>query len=169
MRGHLLPPPAGHAVRPSAVVAWAVAIASAAGLIAIGCWLAWGLGNTHRLPRAAAGLLLWLACTAAAWHWQRSLPRGQLQWDGADWQLQHDRTSQAERLAGRPEVRLDLQFALLLQARSVHGRSCWLWLQQEPASPLPGAWPAIRRALYSRAPAAPAPPGAGPSADEAAS
>ncbi|AVP57238.1 hypothetical protein C7H73_05850 [Pulveribacter suum] len=138
---------------------------SAAGLLAIGCWLAWGLGNTHQIARGAAGLLLWLGCTAAAWHWQRSLPRGQLHWNGADWQLQRSGAVQPEQLAGRPEVRLDLQFALLLQARTGQGRPCWLWLHQGAAPPLPGAWPAIRRALYSRAPAAPAQP----STDEAAS
>lgn len=165
MRGHLLPPPARHAVGPSQDLAWALAAASAAGLAAVGCWLAWGLGSTHQVLKAMAGLLVWLVCGAAAWSWQRRLPRGQLLWDGAGWHLQRDRASQPEALAGQPEVRLDLQFALLLHARPLQGRPCWLWLRQAAAAPLPGAWPAIRRALYSRAPAAPAQP----SADETSS
>ncbi len=165
MRGHLLPPPARHAVGPSQGVAWVLVAVSAAGLVAVSCWLAGGLGNTHQAFKAMAGLLLWLGCSAAAWSWQRRLPRGQLLWDGGEWYLQRAGTPQAELLAGRPEVRLDLQFALLLHGRLSRGGLCWLWLQQDAAAPLPGAWPAIRRALYSRAPAAPAQP----SADEASS
>lgn len=165
MRGHLLPPPARHAVGPSQGVAWAIVATSAAGLVTIGCWLVWGLGNTYLVTKGAAALLFWLGCSAAAWSWQRRLPDGQLEWDGAEWYLQRARVPQVELLAGRPEVRLDLQFALLLHGRLSQGRPCWLWLQQAAAAPQPGAWPAIRRALYSRAPAAPAQP----SADEAAS
>ena len=165
MSSRPLPPPARHPYGGSAALGVAAALLSGLGLVAIGLWIARGIGEAAAQPlRAGGGVLLWLACSALALHWLRSLPEGVLQWDGEAWLL--ERSAVSERfvpLREAPEVALDLQGALLLRVRPVSGPAQWLWLQARSA---PAQWAALRRALYARPPMATVPgTGAGPPVD----
>ena len=69
-------------------------------------------------------------------------------WDGRQWS--------ADGVAGRIEVRMDLQRWMLLRlVPDAGGAPCWGAIAQEEAG---ATWPALRAALYARAPAAPAGP-----------
>ena len=109
----------------------------------------WGMAGAPTHPWAQPlGWALW-AVTAglAAMAWWRS-PRGTLQWDGAQWWLLP--AGQALPLAARtaPEVHLDLQRFVLVCLPLCDAPRVWLCLERNASAQL---WPALRRALYSRA------------------
>jgi hypothetical protein len=114
----------------------------------------------------AAGAIttLWWALQAAAPGWRQGMaaavllavgafglrtwlraPRGTIAWDGAAWTLAPERGQGGP---GRVEPGVDLQWLLLLRWRPESGPAGWLWLERRHA---PGAWAALRRAVYSRA------------------
>lgn len=129
----------------------------ACGLVVNAAWLAYGLSDSERpIVQAVCVLLAWAVCAALAWRWWRALPRGELAWEGGQWTFAPAGPAEAMPLQGPPAVRLDLQSAMLLHARGVRGPALWLWLRRAPGSG-GAAWPAIRRALYSRALQAPLP------------
>jgi hypothetical protein len=114
------------------------------------CIVAWRLHSSD--GRAWAGLALWCVCAAAAWSLWRGMRAGQLAWDGLEWSVYLDDTSRDGLAAQWPQVHLDLQSALLASLRLAQGRRViWLWLERGSR---PDRWDALRRAVYSRAPAA---------------
>ncbi len=151
MRAHLLPPPARHAFGASARLGWALCGLGLTGLAALAAWQVVG---ADQFP--GAGLALWAGSAALAWRWWSTLPRGQLHWEGACWSVQTPAAADPLALAAAPQVRLDLQTALLLYVRPLRGRGMWLWLGAGQGESALAAWLALRRALYSRAPEAPA-------------
>lgn len=157
MRAYLLPPAARLGFGPSRGLRWALLALSAGAFAITAAWLHAGLGNTNQTGKAAVALLLWLACSASAWHWWRTLPRGVLLWDGAAWHAELGDAGQPAPLAESPQVRLDLQSCMLLRTRSAQSAALWLWLAPAASPADAAAWSAIRRALYCRALAAPAP------------
>lgn len=118
---------------------------AASGLVLVG----WGMAGAPPHPWAQLlGWALW-AVTAglAAMAWRRS-PRGALQWDGAQWWFLP--TGQVRPLAARtaPEVHLDLQRFVLVCLPLCDAPRVWLCLERDADAQ---GWPALRRALYSRA------------------
>lgn len=157
MRAYLLPPPARHAFGRTAGLGMALLVWAAGGLVVVVWWLAWGVGPTHRPAWIAAGLTGWAACALLAGRWWRQLPAGLLAWDGAAWCLELATAgSKSQPLEQPPRIALDLQSVLLLSVRLPPGSTRWLWLRRG-ADASPDAWPAVRRALYSRASMAPDP------------
>jgi toxin CptA len=96
----------------------------------------------------AALLALSVLCTGGACWWlgQRTAP-GDLRFDGQHWSLSGQRRALP---AGRAQVGLDLQFLMLVLLVAPEGPGQWLWLERRAN---PARWPALRRAVYSRAPA----------------
>ena len=76
--------------------------------------------------------------------WRRS-PVGLLQWDGAQWLWPEfgDMPVQSVNLC------LDLQFCVLLELKSVTGKTTWLFLGQRSNT---AKWLALRRAIVVHAP-----------------
>lgn len=155
MQVHRLAPAVRHAFGPSAGLGWAVGLLCAAGLLCSASWLV--LSGPRSVAATIAVPCLWLVCAALAWRWWRALPCGQLVWDGQGWSLERSGWEQPQALTGPPEVCLDLQSTLLLRGQLQHQPALWLWLSRCAAAPTCGAWLPLRRALYSRAPEAPAP------------
>ena len=118
--------------------------------LGLACIAAWAMSGGG--VRALAGLGLWCACAAAAWSLWRGLLAGQLIWDGGQWSLLADVAGPGDGSPAQwPRVHLDLQSGLLISLRWGRGRTIWLWLERG-SDPL--RWDALRRAVYSRAPAA---------------
>ena len=106
--------------------------------------LAWTLYDPAAGWRQGLAFALLAACGAFALAaWRRS-PVGTLAWDGGEWHF----VQREQRLAGRIELRIDLQARLLLAWVPAQGRTRHLWLERKLA---PERWDALRRAVYSRA------------------
>lgn len=86
--------------------------------------------------------LLVLGAGLAARSWQKT-SSGTLRWDGQTWWLSADHDPHA----GRVNVHLDLQQAMLLSLTTEGGAVHWFWLQRS-VSPL--TWQAFRRAVHAR-------------------
>jgi toxin CptA len=83
-----------------------------------------------------------LAGLGAGFFW-RSLPQGELRWDGHCW----EGPGAATRPSG-VRVHLDLQRHLLVRLQEAGDTGSWLWLS---AASRPERWDDVRRAVYSRA------------------
>lgn len=102
---------------------------------------------------------VWMLGCATAWHRWLKTAVGQLIWREQTWYFCRTSSnafdaSQSSRLTDL-RVAVDVQAALLIQARSSEGRSCWIWLSRRDA---PASWNAVRRAVYARVSAAGAHP-----------
>ena len=88
-----------------------------------------------------------LLAGAAGWQagWRR--PLAEVHFDGQDWSLSGAQTLQAAQIS----VHLDIQFLLCARLTQPGQPSQWLWLERRAA---PGRWHDLRRAVYSRPPAA---------------
>jgi hypothetical protein len=84
---------------------------------------------------------------AAVWAWYRT-PCLDLRWDGQIW----NSTVREVSTSGYLSLHFDLQFCMLLSLRSDDGNRVWLWPER---SRDPAHWNALRRAVYSHAPAGP--------------
>jgi hypothetical protein len=99
--------------------------------------------------RQSAAVLIWLvACWLALRAWRR-MPTGRIRWDGEHWYWELP----ASDVPGHVEVNLDLQTHLMLRWQALPGQSTplpaiWLWVERTADAQ---AWPALRRAVYSRA------------------
>jgi len=125
-------------------------LALAALIVACALVLAgWGMAGAPTQPLAQPlGWTLWgVTAGLAAIAWWRS-PCGALQWDGAQWWFLPE--GRALPLAARtaPEVHLDLQRFVLVCLPLCDAPRVWLCLEREASAQ---SWPALRRALYSRA------------------
>ncbi len=90
----------------------------------------------------AVGVVTLLAGLGAGFFW-RTLPQGELRWDGHRWE--------GPGAATRPtgvRVHLDLQRHLLVRLQGAGDTGPWLWLS---AASRPERWDDVRRAVYSRA------------------
>jgi hypothetical protein len=138
--------PVGRSARLAGVLGgvWAAGAAAASWV----CFLA-----PARTSQAQIAILL-IACLGVTavgclvfWRSQRP---GLLVWDGERWGLA---TVSGERAAGEymPQVRMDVQLAMLLrlQPRPAGRRAVWLWVE---AAHEPARWHLLRCALYSSAP-----------------
>ena len=123
------------------------------GRLLAGAWLAGAAACVAWAVHGATAGAAWvgaIACTgagagAARWWWCQ--PAGLLAWDGEVWSwAPGDGPAVA---AGRPSPVLDFQRSMLLQWRGAAGPR-WLWLDR---ARLPARWDALRRAVYSPAPA----------------
>ena len=109
----------------------------------------WALSDES--PFAALKLCVafaaWALTTVSGFHWWWNSCQGSLRWDGLQWEWLQP-TGRVV-LLEPPQVRLDFQSILLMQARLFgSSRSIHLWLARR-ADPL--HWRALRRAVYSRA------------------
>ena len=77
--------------------------------------------------------------------WYRT-PRVDLRWDGQTWSA----TIREFFTTGTVMLHFDLQFCMLLSLCSDDGNRIWLWPER---SRDPARWNALRRAVYSHAPA----------------
>lgn len=135
-------PAVRYPVERSRAAAWLLAAGWSAGA-ASALWWTWQAQAPGWRQAAAALLLLAVGLSGLA-AWRRS-PCGTLAWDGGGWTLALGRESP---MPGRIERGADLQGLLLLRWQPETGRAAWLWLERRQA---PGAWDALRRAVYSRA------------------
>ncbi|MGV8803515.1 MAG: hypothetical protein ACWA6Y_00965 [Polaromonas sp.] len=84
-----------------------------------------------------AGMAVRLSC--------KSLPCGQLAWDGDTWRRE-GAGSQSGGALNELSVIADLQSRLLLRFENQAGKGLWLWVER---SSLPERWLDLRRAVYS--------------------
>lgn len=123
------------------------------GIAIVGLWLlaasalaAWCWVLPFSALRQGLGIGVWLVVVFVSWRDLRGLPVGELHWDGMQWSAQFHKDAAHGTLA----VHLDLQNRLLLRwSDAVSGLACWLWLERACD---PGAWLALRRAVYARSP-----------------
>lgn len=137
-----LPPAASYSVKPSR---WHLALLCAlvlAGWLAVAAYGATQAGMLRLSLLAAAALAGTCAC-CIAWH---SSPQGLLQWDGSQWLWSGFAGAGVRSL----DLVLDLQWLLLVQLRSEHGKTVYLFLDQRPGH---ADWLALRRAVLARPPA----------------
>lgn len=139
-------PAVSYPVRRSRFAVLLAALLWMVGAAAIGAWLA-------QVPapgwqRLGAVLLLLAVGGAAAISLFRA-PVGTLSWDGEQWWWQ---PAGGAPQPGQPRPVLDLQSLLLLQWQSATGGVGWIWLARAHA---PLHWQSLRRAVHSRAAAAP--------------
>lgn len=97
----------------------------------------WRMG-LYALTGLCAGFVAVLA-------WYRT-PGVDLRWDGQTWNA----TVRELPISGKVTMHFDLQFCMLLSLRSEGGHRIWFWPER---SRDPGHWNALRRAVYSHAPA----------------
>lgn len=130
--------------RPCAVAVGLLGLAGV-GLAVVSAWI--GLQQGSGIS-AAAALVLWSLCSAAAWFWWHSAESGMLAWDGQQWLLALDRprTGEAAPLVQAPGICLDLQSIVGVVVRTPSGTSRWLWLERRAD---PRAWADLRRALVA--------------------
>jgi toxin CptA len=148
-------PPVNYPVGRSSLGLWVLLGTWLATLALLAAWSA--LVPAHPWRQAASTVLL-----GASGVWvlrsERRRFRGALSWDGGAWWLEGG--GHASRV--QPDVVLDLQRVMLVRTlSSMPRRTCWFWIDSKGD---PGAWLALRRALYSRA----RPDALQPSADTAA-
>jgi hypothetical protein len=132
--------PAGraHGARWLLLAIWLVGAISAALAVA---------GHDGVAARDGAWLAnVWLA-GAVAWRWGGHREVGQVRFDGQYWSW----SGRAMLGAARAHVGLDLQSLMLVRLTEPERPRQWLWLERR-SDPL--RWVDLRRAVYSRAPAA---------------
>lgn len=152
------PPPVRYPVRRSPVLGGFLVLIWAMGLILEVVWFL-----LHRAAGDQTGaswlvfplFLPWVCGAFAAWAWFR-MPPGWLVWDGAAWSFAVGPNGGGNSTAEAhvtPEVRLDLQGALLIGLRGGKAayprrgpRTAWVWVE---ASQAPGRWMALRRTLFA--------------------
>ncbi|MDO9359291.1 MAG: hypothetical protein Q7T70_09895 [Polaromonas sp.] len=126
----------------------------------LACWLTgaavfvvWWLHAPQRDWRLWLGLAAVLTAGVIALAGWGNSPTGQLHWDGQTWRWQGltDLEPQALR---RLAATLDLQGVLLLRIEIAGRRALWLWAGRVA---MPERWLDLRRAVYSRRKASPAP------------
>jgi hypothetical protein len=115
--------------------------------VTVGWWLV-APGLDWRIGVATAAVA---AAGVAAWVGWRSVPVGQLHWDGQVWRWE----SQGYQ-SGTPvlalSVVLDLQGVMLIRLANHDHAGMWLWAQR---TSFPERWLDLRRAVYSRRKAGP--------------
>lgn len=113
-------------------------------------WLAGALGAVVSVGDldVRAFLLLGSVLLAGGFAWRFSGHRegGLLRFDGQYWSW----SGRAPQAAARAQVGLDLQGLMLLRLVEAGRPGRWLWLERRTD---PSRWTALRRAVYSRAPA----------------
>jgi hypothetical protein len=113
-------------------------------------WLAGALGAVLSVGNldVRAFLLLGSVLLAGglAWRFGGHRQVGLLRFDGQYWSW----SGRASQAAARAQVGLDLQGLMLLRLVEVGRPGRWLWLERRTD---PSRWTALRRAVYSRAPA----------------
>lgn len=114
----------------------------------------------YKAPAAIVLVVFLVLAGGGLWQfWRHQRPRT-LIWDGAIWMLEpSDGSDRGD--AAHPQVRLDLQFIMLLRLYVPGHRPVWLWCE---AAHDPARWHLLRCAIYSSAPSA----GAEPALDERA-
>ncbi len=112
------------------------------GLAGLLAGLLWRHQSEPAAWRQGLFAILYLATGLAAFQGWRDSPRGSLQWDGQGWSL----NLAATQARGRISAHIDLQYCLLLCLHAGNGRASWLWLERRRE---PGAWNALRRAVFS--------------------
>ena len=128
---------------------WALSLAGGGGIVL------WSLATAGLGWRQIIAATCWAATAASAFHFWRHRPVGLMRWNGEFWYWDLPVSD----IPGHNRVVVDLQIAMLLQWRA-HGQHAarapvvWLWVERG-ARPLD--WAALRRAVYSRAIAAPSP------------
>ncbi len=108
-------------------------------------------GETSRLLTWQLAVItgVWFVNSAAAWHFLRYLPQGELDFDGERWYFV-DQTTQLEQI-GTISVRFDIQDAMLLRFENEFKHVSWLWFEAQFANKsLASDWHELRRAVYSR-------------------
>ena len=124
-------------------------------------WLAGALGAVLSVGDldVRAFLLLGSVLLAGgiAWRFGGHREVGLLRFDGQYWSWSGREAPQA---AARAQVGLDLQVLMLLRLVEAGRSQRWVWLERRTD---PSRWTALRRAVYSRAPAT-APDGMSPAA-----
>jgi len=136
--------PAGRSRRARALLAalWA----GGAGAAAAWVWQQAGGQLAPTDPRPWLVFAAVLLAGLAAWR-ANAAPAGELRWDGQGWTL----PGAALTRPARVEVHLDLQSLFLLRLVAPGEPARWLWLERGSR---PESWRDLRRAVYSRAPAA---------------
>ena len=124
---------------------WAVGWVAVAGVL----MLQPGLTSSGWPAAVLLGAPLLAGVALAHWWWSQRPQR--LSWDGAQWRLGRGATNENDDPVQRVEVRLDLQWALLLRASGAEaGRGRWLWAQ---AGRDAAGWHLLRCAVHAGAPA----------------
>lgn len=142
------PPPVEHPVGRTPALAWVLCGFLLLGLCA--SWLAMVLSapEWRGVTGLAQGLVLLGVGLGMFGFWRNQAPH-RLRWDGARWHgLNPPRTSAREWPLRAVQVRLDFQWALLLQYAvdtSAPGRPRWLWVQRGAHA---ADWHLLRCALY---------------------
>jgi hypothetical protein len=121
-----------------------LAAAVALWLAGAGVTLTWWLQAQYPGWRQGGAGLAWLVTGLLAFRAWQSSPSGELHWDGVAWAWNAQDAGNVDALG----VALDLQFVLLIVFWTTGQAPRWLWLERRQA---PGVWPALRRAVYSRA------------------
>lgn len=147
MRSPLHAPAVRYPYGRSRSVGRVLAAVACAGFTCLAAWLIAGAGNATTV-KAVVGAGLWSLCAAWAWHVWRNAPVGWLVWDGREWALESDASTQGCSPCRGPRIHLDLQVGMLLSVRLQHGGIVWLWLERRSDAP---QWTALRRAVYSPA------------------
>ena len=113
-----------------------------AGLLLVLAWYDLTRPSGWRLVSGCAAVLVAGVAAGAGW---KSVPRGQLAWDGEVWRWEsvRDQTGNAEHELA---VIADFQTCLLLRLQNQARASLWLWVEQRA---LPARWLDLRRAVYS--------------------
>ena len=114
-------------------------------------WLAGALGVGLSIAddvdgRAVILLASVLLAGGVAWRFGGHRQAGLLRFDGQYWSW----SGQRPQSAARAQVGLDLQTLMLLKLVEPGRPQRWLWLERRAH---PARWTALRRAVYSRAPA----------------
>ena len=114
-------------------------------------WVAGAIGVSASVGTDVDGRALLLLASVLlaggmAWRFGEYRHAGLLRYDGQYWSWSGPRPH----AAARARVGLDLQALMLLQLVEPGRPSCWLWLERRAD---PARWTAVRRAVYSRAPA----------------
>ena len=132
-------------------VSFPVGSSRAARLLLSMFWLAGALGAVLSVGGLDVRAFLLLGCVllagGLAWRFGGHRQVGLLRFDGQYWSWSGQGAAQA---AARVQVGLDFQVLMLLRLVEAGRSQRWLWLERRTD---PSRWTALRRAVYSRAPA----------------
>lgn len=148
MRESLHAPAVRYPYGRSLVVARTLVVLALAGMACLSVWLLSHGRQPDLAMRAWVGAVAWVLGMAAAWRFWHRLPEGFLVWDGSLWWLETGRTGMRVPVDQSPAVHLDFQTILMLSVQGASHTRQWLWMECR-SDPL--QWPALRRAVYSRA------------------